>query len=1303
MCVNSVGRHSRLRGTQRMGVLLLALLASLGAAIDAGDDAALRTLAGGWPSLDALPAGDLCVQWSPLTCDVRGRAARLFFRYIDLDGPLDEAVGQLTALESLHIASCGLTGSLPAALSLLTNLTELTVELNSLEGALPASLVEDLPRLEVLDIGINWDLGAGGSLPRLGGSVLRVVDATACSFAGGLPDPIPPTLEELRLGRNGFVGPVPVSWNTAPALTQVDLRENNGLTGAFPGLFASHGSLAHLDFTATSITVPIPDLSGALGLVSLRCRGCSGLAGAPLPEWLWGLENLEALDIYRCDLEFPAAFWSRLRDLPRLKALDVSGNSVRDPLPDDFGAILPPSLTFLAAEASDITGDSASLRGIHTHVALDFLDLSSNPLLTGPLPDDLLRTSALGQLDLGRCGFNGTLDAMIGMADAPQLTDLFLNGNAFSGTVPFFSPEAFPALDYLDLGDNSLSGTIPAEFADLLLLQRFELRQNDLHGPIPARVGPRWFHIDHSNNQLSGTVPPELLEIQLTYLLLRNNRLNGAVDEVAARNVDLSCNHLSSVVGVESGAVCKVCSTGQEAPFAQCLCDRLCDNADILTEFAQSLGFHGWDNETVPSCAWPGVSCDDDNHVTAIALAGGMSGSLSAAALLRLEYLEALTLAGNGLTGSLPAALLARQGGVGTGPGGGITRGHGVKAVDLGGADLSGTLPEAGDSVETVVVAGSRRLDGPVPQSWQAINMVDLRGTAVAPVPDFLTVSESDLELVDEGRLLCPSVSHVAVARTWFVDPAMFDHVGCLCVPPLAGQPPDCQDCSGNTYAEGDLCLECPADSVTDTPGGPLAECLCEPGFFHLESSLRYCMPCLAGTWAGGLGSRVCAPCAPETVSVDGAAACFDCPRVGASCRDGRMQLLDGFWHENGAPLDVDLEIVPCRLPALCAINATHPEQDVVCREGHDGNMCAACTDGWAPFDGICRRCWPDGATVVFLLVAFAILAAVAGYLVWDSLNGAPSDLSVLLRMTITTAQSVSVLFAFDLRGPPAAAQVVRTVTVLGTELDLGLHPFMCLAKWDFFELSIASQVMPWCIAVAAAGITAVILRCKSKAKGRVVAGAQMAALVVLFQAFMTVARRSLEFFPCVKRAYGQSVHVADYSAPCSGADHDGALSVVSAAIAVNIGILALLVVRTRRNVPFLTAGYRPETWLWELVVLARKITLVLVAVVLSGDGVAQHIAAQAILGIAMAAQLYTRPFRRSDNNNVETASLALCLATSTLLAAAGTDPGSRFAYISMLLVAFGLFALFLARTVRASWHSTADKGMLELNELDGS
>ncbi len=95
-----------------------------------------------------------------------------------------------------------------------------------------------------------------------------------------------------------------------------------------------------------------------------------------------------------------------------------------------------------------------------------------------------------------------------------RVAELHLGDNELSGSIPA-ELGTLPGLTHLDLSHNELSGPIPPELADLAQLRVLNLRHNQLSGPIPAdlRRLTQLTEVYLAGNQLTGCIPAALREV----------------------------------------------------------------------------------------------------------------------------------------------------------------------------------------------------------------------------------------------------------------------------------------------------------------------------------------------------------------------------------------------------------------------------------------------------------------------------------------------------------------------------------------------------------------------------------------------------------------------------------------------------------------------------------------------------------------------------------------------------------------------------------------------------------------------
>jgi hypothetical protein len=251
-----------------------------------------------------------------------------------------------------------------------------------------------------------------------------------------------------------------------------------------------------------------------------------------------------------------------MANLTTLRVLDLDSNSVAGALPRTLGqatnleilrlaanrfvGALPPNLAALKSLrelnlADNVLADT--LEQIWDLVSLETLNLRGNRF-RGRVSARTARLALLTSLDLSRNQLSDTLPAELGLLTALQT--LNLRGNRFTGTLPDLGKEdtgkdnsgkkavtnAARALRSLDVGQNALSGTIPASLGVLRELRELRLDGNTLQGVIPSALANlgNLKTLDVSRNQF--TDAPSFLPIfRLDTLRLADNRFDFATLE----------------------------------------------------------------------------------------------------------------------------------------------------------------------------------------------------------------------------------------------------------------------------------------------------------------------------------------------------------------------------------------------------------------------------------------------------------------------------------------------------------------------------------------------------------------------------------------------------------------------------------------------------------------------------------------------------------------------------------------------------------------------------------------------------
>uniref|UniRef100_A0A0E0J804 Protein kinase domain-containing protein n=1 Tax=Oryza nivara TaxID=4536 RepID=A0A0E0J804_ORYNI len=200
-------------------------------------------------------------------------------------------------------------------------------------------------------------------------------------------------------------------------------------------------------------------------------------------------------------------------------------------------------------------GLSGTLSGdIQSLSELQYLDLSYNKNLNGPLPSTIGTLSKLQNLILVGCGFTGEIPKEIGQLS--NLIFLSLNSNKFTGSIPP-SLGGLSKLYWFDLADNQLTGGLPISNAtspgldNLTSTKHFHFGINQLSGSIPSQIfnsNMKLIHLLLDNNKFSGSIPSTLgLLNTLEVLRFDNNaQLTGPVPTNLKNLTKLAEFHLAN-------------------------------------------------------------------------------------------------------------------------------------------------------------------------------------------------------------------------------------------------------------------------------------------------------------------------------------------------------------------------------------------------------------------------------------------------------------------------------------------------------------------------------------------------------------------------------------------------------------------------------------------------------------------------------------------------------------------------------------------------------------------------------------
>ncbi|RZB53685.1 MDIS1-interacting receptor like kinase 2 [Glycine soja] len=161
-------------------------------------------------------------------------------------------------------------------------------------------------------------------------------------------------------------------------------------------------------------------------------------------------------------------------------------------------------------------------------------------------------------LEVSNCGLQGTIPSDIG--DLPKLTHLDLSHNSLHGEIPP-SLANLTQLKSLIISHNKFQGPIPGKLLFLKNLTGLNLSYNSLDGEIPPVLAnlTQLENLDLSNNKFQGPIPGELLFLKdLNWLDLSYNSLDdeippALVNLTELERLDLSNNKFQGPIPAELG------------------------------------------------------------------------------------------------------------------------------------------------------------------------------------------------------------------------------------------------------------------------------------------------------------------------------------------------------------------------------------------------------------------------------------------------------------------------------------------------------------------------------------------------------------------------------------------------------------------------------------------------------------------------------------------------------------------------------------------------------------------------------
>ncbi|GLT86668.1 hypothetical protein SLE2022_047900 [Rubroshorea leprosula] len=507
--------------------------------------------------LSALDLASLRGKLNPSLLDLK------YLEYLDLSWnnfeqtPIPHFIGSFTKLNYLDLSYASFAGLVPPHLGNLSNLQSLDL---STHNTFPVyqniwvsnlNWISRLSFLKFLNLGgadlssasTNYWLQAVNMLPSL--FELHLPRCNLLEIPNSLPIVNFSSIRVIDLSENDFNSPLPVFLFNISTLVKLDLSAN-GFQGHIPPSLGNLESIKHLDLNENYLSGPLPIFIGNLSSLESLYLSDNQLSGT-IPETIGQLKELTHLDLSSNNWE---GVVSRIHflHLRKLKRLQLS-SGFRDNsslVVFNVGQEWVPPFSLISIYLAKLQIDPKFPSWLQTQKELTTIILLQLEI-SDLVPEWFWKLSPqIELLVLINTKLHGRLPRSLKFAPG---SDVDLSFNLFQGPLPLFS-----GVESISLRHNLLSGFIPADCGlDMLDLQFMDLAENHLQGSIPSLISkmeslgflsleknklygeiPSWKRLknldvlDLSNNNLSGSIPSSLCsQSQLSLLKLNDNNLSG--------------------------------------------------------------------------------------------------------------------------------------------------------------------------------------------------------------------------------------------------------------------------------------------------------------------------------------------------------------------------------------------------------------------------------------------------------------------------------------------------------------------------------------------------------------------------------------------------------------------------------------------------------------------------------------------------------------------------------------------------------------------------------------------------------
>ena len=468
---------------------------------------------------------------------------------------------------------------------------------------------------------------------------------------------------------------------------------------------------------------------------------------------------------------------------------------------------------------------------------------------------------------------------------------------------------------------------------------------------------------------------------------------------------------------------------------------------------------------------------------------------------------------------------------------------------------------------------------------------------------------------------------------------------GCECPPGYFDAGTYCQPCEVGTYQPDynqRSCLACGADQTTAATTTALASpalCICKPGFY-------------AST-----------PSAPNVTLV-----CSACP-PGFTCNGTAVVVNAGFWRASAT----QMETTVCPSTKQCPGGEGAGAR--LCAAAYKGPLCQVCRKGYGALGGECVKCPPDGLSGFMLFVVVAAVLAIVVVLVRATATFEFGDGMMSVTFKVAFAYFQILFYVGKLAARWSSQSTIFFSALVPVTLTPSFVAVQCASRTSFYTsigVVMAFPAIAWvCIAAfyVARGVWI-----RRDAQGRshypwadIHDDRIKSTFVVWYLMHPVIAEAVIRSLRCVPvEGTGTTFLVDNPEVDCSSASYRRYYGIAWAYTVIYIlGFIVYLLVHIYMCAPevigtrmgydigvgkwfvFFVRGYTNNHYLWEFMIVLRKLGVVLADSLLPPE--VQLVWAGIAIGGSLAATIQTFPYEKAMVNYLDIMALSALFFTIVL------------------------------------------------------